>query len=217
MSRERRQGVSSPIRPACRAPPRTRRRSPGRGRAPPRRRGYLKYAGLARPPGARHDRRDRRGRRSSRRSAARPAQKRRCRCATFPSTPSQAPGRTARSCITASPRKQPQARRRTTVPARFRRPISGRHHRHHPHRRRRRADGREAPVLHAGAEGHDRHVNARFPRARAAWISIRGAHRAVEGRRRLCAWHRPRRRFVSVGSRRTAAHRQTGNESCCPA
>ncbi len=72
------------------------------------------------------------------------------------------------------PRYQPHDRDRRTVPDRFRRAISGRHHRHHPHghRRRRRSDemrDRFTRVL----KGHIAHRHARFFRkAPAARSSI---------------------------------------------
>ena len=142
-------------------------------RAPPRRRGDDQDARLARPPGAWLARRDHRGRRSSRNSAARPARKRRCRCATSPSTPSPAPGRTARSCITASrtaPTASSQAGELFLL-------DSGAQYQDGTTDITRTvaigaADRGDARALHDRAQGHGRHLDAALSRrARAAATS----------------------------------------------
>ena len=85
-----------------------------------------------------------------------------------------------------------------TVPARFRRTVSGRHHRHHPHRADRQADRGNARAFHAGAEGHDRHFHAALSCRHARLRNRRGgAAGAVEAWLRLRPRHRPRRRLLS--------------------
>ena len=85
-----------------------------------------------------------------------------------PSTPSPAPGRTARSCTTASRTPATAASQASELFLhRFRRAIPGRHHRHHPHRRRRHADRRDAPALYDRAQGHGRHLDAALSRGNA--------------------------------------------------
>ena len=91
----------------------------------------------------------------------------------------------------------------------FRRPIRGRHHRHHAHRRRRATVRRHAQELHPGAQGPHR----RRPRdvsRRHHWRAARhaGAAISVAGRPRFRSRHRPRRRQLSFGARRTGAHLQ---------
>ena len=107
------------------------------------------------------------------------------------------------------PQEQPPHRAGRTVPDRFRRPIRGRHHRHHAHRRGRHAVRRHAQELHPRAQGPYRHrprgVSRRHHRraARYACAAI-----SVAGRPRFRSRHRPRRRQLSVGARRTGAHLQ---------
>ena len=128
-----------------------------------------------------------------------PARKRRCRCATSPSTPFPAPGRTAPSCTTAS-RAPPTASSATgelflldsggqyqdgTTDITRTVPIGT-------------ADRGDARALHAGAEGHDRHFDAALSRRHARLRDRRGgAHGAVEARLRLRPRHRPWRRLLS--------------------
>ena len=116
---------------------------------------------LVRPRGAeRRAHRDRRGRRRWKASGATAGCSRTCRF-----RPSRAPAPTARSCITASPRKT----NRKIAPGELflidsGGAIRGRHHRHHPHHRGRRAERRDARPLHARAQGPYRHRPRGVPR-----------------------------------------------------
>ena len=89
---------------------------------------------------------------------------------------------------------------------RQRRPVRGRHHRHHAHDQRRPADRRAARPLHPGAQGPHRHrardLSARDDRRPARHV---GARSPVARRARFRSRNGPRRRRLSLGSRRAAA------------
>ena len=104
---------------------------------------------------------------------------------------------------------EPQDRPRD-LPHRQRRPIRGRHDRHHPHdlpSAGRRAEMRDrfTRVL----KGHIAIARAIFPQGDERRADRRvGAPGAVARRARFRSRHGPRRRLVSLGPRRPAAHRQ---------
>ena len=153
-------------------------------------------------PGAGHARRDRRRDQARGDAARRPARKRRCRCAKSPSPRSPAPGRTARSCTTAC-RATPTGRSKSGEL--FLLDSGGQYQ-----------DGttditRTVPIGQPTEEMRTRYTLVlkgmigismlRFPAGVRGSDTRRGrAAGAVEGRPRLCARHRPRRRLLSVGA-----------------
>ena len=94
-------------------------------------------------------------------------------------------GRTAPSCITASPADQPRDRHERAFSDQFRRPIRGRHHRRHPHL----ASARPATKCATASPACSRAISPSpprcFRRTPAAPSSIRWRARAVAGRARF--------------------------------